>query len=328
MGQMTISPFNTDGTKDMDFKQLEMNIGRLGVNSNEAESSMLRTLKMIDFIQATNRYKWSNLPQNIYGWYIEKMLYYAGSICGFKEGENFLVLPYAMVNGINLFGLPYKIQPIALNGQPFGAQKLAVGMFGELTGEEANATILYSLVPEFSGQTCVPQFAIDEPILRQMSYRFAMMKKNIKQSFLSYIFRCLDDKQKEALEMAFNGTLESINEKIAMIVRGDFNLENLAIPRDYESQSLWQDVTSFNNQRLVALGIQNAGTFLKKERVVGQESETQDEQSRLVLDSGLQMRKLWAEQTNKMFGFNIGVELNNNLEKFEENTEKQLTIEE
>lgn len=314
MGQMTISPSNYDGTQDLDFKTLDKNLSKLALVQNNSQEGMLVTLTAIDFLQACNRYIWKGLPENIPKWYIEKMLYYTGSLCFFKDStDTYLTLPFAMVNGINNFGLPFEIQPISLNGTPYGSRKLAVGMFGEIT--DADAVIIYSSTPIFANDKTLPQKSIDLPILMEMAKRFGYMKKNMRQAFLSYIWNIKDEKQREALQIMLQGYEASDTEEMAILFKGEIPIENMAEPRTYESQSIWQDITSFNNYRLTALGIDNGGTFLKKERNISNEIGSQDSQTSIILDNGLKIRQYACEQINKIFGLNVSVEINKELEE-------------
>ena len=58
----------------------------------------------IGYIQATNRYKWKGLPNNITSDLIESMLYYKGCVCMYYRGGTFYVLPFVNSGDINIYG--------------------------------------------------------------------------------------------------------------------------------------------------------------------------------------------------------------------------------
>ena len=51
-------------------------------------------IENIGFVQATNRYKWKNLPSNLTSDLIESMLYFKGAICLYMRGGTMYSLPF------------------------------------------------------------------------------------------------------------------------------------------------------------------------------------------------------------------------------------------
>ena len=267
------------------------------------------SLRTIDFIQATTRYEWLNLPDNIYSWYIEKLLYYRGSVLFFKRGGEFFTLPFAVRNGINLFGLPYVTQPLALNGEVFGDVILPVGLDGTTNDNSNKGVIIYAHTPQYSNDQTIPTLAMTKPLIDEIAKRLKYLDKNLVMSFISYIFRIDNDKQKDAIQNALNNLIDAEQLKAILAVTADPNIDNLATPREYLSQEIWQDITSYQNLRLTTLGIQNSGTFLKRERNTSTDYANMDAQAELVLKNGLELRKFACKQINEAFGLNIQVRL-------------------
>ena len=75
--------------------QIEMLKKRLGsykILGQPINRDYTNSLIDLDVQQFVSRYKWSGLPKNIPPMYIERMLYYRGSLCGFFNGGNFYVI--------------------------------------------------------------------------------------------------------------------------------------------------------------------------------------------------------------------------------------------
>ena len=285
------------------------------------------SLHTIDFIQATTRYEWLNLPENLYSWYIEKLLYYRGSALFFKRGGEYFTLPFAVRNGINLFGLPYVTQPLALNGEIFGDVVLPVGIDGTVNDSSNKGVIIYAHTPQYSNDQTIPTYAMTKPLLDEILKRLKYLDKNLVMSFISYIFRIDNDKQKDAVQNALNNLVNAEELKAILAVTADPNIDNLANPREYLSQEIWQDITSYQNLRLTTLGIQNSGTFLKRERNTSSDYANMDAQAELVLKNGLELRKFACKQINEAFGLDVNVRLvqefagdrENEINKYDEN---------
>ena len=68
------------------------------------------------------------------------------------------------------------------------------------------------------------------------------------------------------------------------------------------SQSLFEMWQSWNNLRCLQIGVDNNGVFEKKERRITVETRGDSLQSKLILDAGLQMRKLAIKQFQAQYG--------------------------
>ena len=70
-----------------------------------------------DMNQCVSRYIWKNLPNGLTSWNLERMLYFRGSVAGFKVGGKVYILPFTITGRINPYGLPTHIKPITYNGK-------------------------------------------------------------------------------------------------------------------------------------------------------------------------------------------------------------------
>lgn len=321
----------------IDQISIKAQVDEIYKNSKEPNKTPLfNTLQNIDFLQATTRYEWKNLPENIYSWYIEKLIYYRGSALFFKRADTYYCLPFAIKNGINVFGLPYETQPLALNGDVFGDRVLPIGYYGEdINNNEEQGVIIYGHTPQFSNDGTLSTFAVTYPLIHEIYLRLKYLDKNLVMSFISYILKLDNEKQADAISNRLNDIVGTEELRAFLPIFNDTNIDNLAMPRDYLSQEIWQDITSYQNLRLTTLGIQNSGTFLKRERNTSTDYANMDAQAELILKNGLEIRKLACKQINKIFGLNIQVELVQEFvgeraekenENFSKNNEKTIDI--
>lgn len=81
---------------------------------------------------------------------------------------------------------------------------------------------------------------------------------------------------------------------------------------------MWSNVKNYFEQAYTALGIENTFTT-KRERLVASESEGQKNPTRHIIESELDCRQQACKEINRLFGLNVGVELNE-VEDFMEET--------
>lgn len=63
---------------------LKKRLGSYKILGQPINRDYTNSLIDLDVQQFVSRYKWSGLPKNIPPMYIERMLYYRGSLCGFS----------------------------------------------------------------------------------------------------------------------------------------------------------------------------------------------------------------------------------------------------
>ena len=61
------------------------------------------------------KFKYKNLPPEIPHWAIEKALFWNGTGVFFKLADKYFVLRCANMEGLDLYGKPYKVKPIPYN---------------------------------------------------------------------------------------------------------------------------------------------------------------------------------------------------------------------
>ena len=66
------------------------NINPIGYYKPE-KSKYIQLWQKYDLEQVTSRFKWNNLPNGLTSWNLERMLYWRGSLAGFRFGGNIYI---------------------------------------------------------------------------------------------------------------------------------------------------------------------------------------------------------------------------------------------
>lgn len=90
-------------------------------------------------------------------------------------------------------------------------------------------------------------------------------------------------------------------------MRDQFQVLDFNAP--YNVESLQQYLWSLESEMLEFLGIDSQDAFQKKERLIVDEQEGNDELLNYMLASGLKMRRIACDRINEMFGINLSVDV-------------------
>lgn len=294
------------GKRIESFSKLNFNVQTIDTLGLEFS----QTLRDLDVQQCCNRYKWEGLPDYLTGQLIEIMLYNRGSLCGFFKGGTLYVLPYAQKDGINVYGLPNAVQPITYNGANtelhtnFG-EALPVNNLGKFNNK-ASACLLYDRLPMYSqNATPLSRAQLNDVLLKYQCDLLGRIKNNLRNVDKKTIFYVDNESQ---LRQTTNDLRQAYGTEDPFIVvvrnsnigAGNAN-ESLQGDIANETQSLFEAWQSVNSIRCMVSGIANGGAFEKKERKITGELEGGSAQTDLVLDAGLQMRRLWLNQMKTIY---------------------------
>ena len=270
-----------------------------------------QVLKDLDAQQNCNKYKWNGLPNYLPAWLIEYMLYLRGSLCGFISGGSLYILPYAQNKGINIYGMPNAVQPITFNGAMAGGnpdnffgKELPVNNFGD-ANSKAKACILYDRIPVYSSNsTPIGRAVLNDELVRYQCEILGRVKNNLKNFDKKVEFWVDSEAQKNQMS---NDILEAYGSADPLIIAArdsnwkDTKGETLQGDIANETQSLFETWQSINSIRCMCSGIANGGAFEKKERKITGELQGDQTQTEIVIDAGLQMRRLFLEQMKNIY---------------------------
>ena len=263
----------------------------------------------MDSQQFCSRFKWKGVPDYLYFWRVEQMLYNRGSVAIFKLANRFYILPYAMSKELNPYGLPTGITPTTYNGsilnqgekeKEFLTYELPVSFDGAYN-PEAKAVILYDRINGFvNAGGLLSRFALIHEIIDELADRFKYLKINLRNSQGKLLILVRDSKQAEAVREAITSMYENTDN--FEIVKSMYETQVINNDVKFMGQEIWEDIASFNALRLESLGYSNTGLFNKKERTIEKEIQNTGSSAEALLQSALDSRKLFVEQCKALFG--------------------------
>lgn len=258
-------------------------------------SEQLSNLTYTDYynrlqLLARVRYEWEGLPDNIQERWIEKYLYYYGNCVFFKDENMGLMVAKVQESGrLNNYDENIKVIPFGTNyrGKPLKVDKECIIIR--------------------NNDDCIPTMQSVQLFAFRLANATRTADVNIHAQKTPTIVLCTD-KQK----LTMKAMLKKI-EDFEVAIFGDKNLDMNGISTldlnapvvfdklELEKHHIWNEAMTF-------LGINNANQD-KRERLVDDEVQANNEQVEYNAQIGLKARQNAAEQINKLFGTNIRVSM-------------------
>ena len=240
-------------------------------------------------------FKWEGLPNNMDERWIENYLFKSGKCIFYKDpmmGE--MVAGMAQQGGINCYGDPTSVYPVAENYVYNGPELI--------NGE--NCYVIRN------NDMMLPNF----PIVRNYALKLTNIDRaidvNIEATKTPIIVRC-SDKQRLSLKNAINQRRD--NEPVIWSVdTSDLNnmIGTLEVNAPVVFPQLQTQKHMVLNEIFTDLGINNANMD-KRERMVANEVEANNEQVKASEDVMLKVREEACKEINRIFGLNISVKRRN-----------------
>lgn len=253
-----------------------------------------------DKTEYCNRYTWEGLPNGIDGERIESQLYYRGAMCGYYEGGYMYILPYAISGNLNKQGFPTSVNIINFNSQKMIKKDLPINYYGNLVKGKNSGCLLFDRNVIGGTEKPLSRMVLNEVLVKDMANVLAHIKNNVENSDKKIVFYCDNENQKRIF---FKSIADSYSSNLPFIVMVKNKLENGGVESEpfhtdveLQTQQLFETYQSLNNLRCQCEGIDTGSLFMKKERMITDESSGNANQTNLTLDGGLRMRKLFIEQ--------------------------------
>lgn len=240
---------------------------------------------------ARSLFEWSGLPNNMDERWIEKYLFTSGKCIFYKDPVmGYMVAGLAQQGGVNCYGDPTSVYPVAEN-YVYNGDKLVNG---------ENCYVIRN------NDLMLPNF----PIIRHYAYKLCNIDRaidtNVEAVKTPIIVRC-SEKQKLSLKNAINqrkdnepviwsSDLSDINEMV----------DTLSTNAPIVFPQLQTQKHMILNEVFTDLGINNANMD-KRERMVANEVEANNEQVKACEDVMLKSRQQACKEINRIFGTNISV---------------------
>lgn len=235
-------------------------------------------------------FEWEGLPNNMESRWIENYLFRDGTCLFYKDPKmGFMVAGLAQQGGINCYNDPTTVLPVAPNYVYEGEQLI-------------NGDNCYVIR---NNDAMLPEFAV----VRYYAYKLTNVDRaidvNIEALKTPTIIKCTD-KQRLSLKNAINQRRD--NEPVMYI---DESLDMNAITTlDLNPPMVFKDLQTHKHMLLndffTDIGVDNANMD-KRERMVANEIEANNEQVKAFEDVLLRSREEAVKQINRIFGLNISV---------------------
>ena len=250
----------------------------------------LETTRLINHYQmlALNRYKWENLPNGIESRYIEQILYDNGECAMFDHPDlGLCVLRSSSRENLNIYGEPTKLT---------------------LTGFNEHRTVLMDeCVRILNNDLGLPTLQNIVYYARRMAEIDDIIMQNLRQQRVPYLFATDENNSfsmKSLYDRMYQGEPAIFIDK-EMLKGEPENIMVIPTTAPYLVDKLQIQKQEMERELLTFLGINN--TLEKKERILVDETNSNNQFIKMASDIGYKQRQLACQKMNEMFGLNISV---------------------
>ena len=266
-------------------------------NKDFIDSAILNDQTYIDYLDRLRRialsiFEWVNLPSSMNARYLERSLFYKGQAALLKDNEyGFINTDVSSAGQVNIYGLP-----TGLNCYSFGYQKFRFLYTGLTENNQETDCVLV-----MNDWECIPTCSTLELYAYRLYEAQRTCDVNIKAQ-KTPIMIIGTDKQRltmENLYQKYDGNQPFIfGDKD--ILNGDL-LKSINTSAPYVADKITDYKKEIWNEALTFLGINNI-MLEKKERLVSDEANSNNELINLNLQSRLAPRQQAAKEFNELFG--------------------------
>ena len=256
------------------------------INDN-IERETIRLTKYYQML-ALNRYKWENLPNGIESRYIEQMLYDNGECAMFDHPDlGLCVLRSSSRENLNIYGEPTKLTVTGFN--------------------EHRTVMMDECVRILNNDLGLPTLQHITYYARRMAEIDDIIMQNLRQQRVPYMF-ATDENNALSMKTLYNRIYQgepAIFIDKEMLKGEPENIMVIPTIAPYLVDKLQIQKQEMERELLTFLGINN--TLEKKERLIVDETNSNNQFIKMASDIGFKQRQLACKQMNEMFGLNIRV---------------------
>lgn len=303
-----------------------------------------RNIRVMDMLQAVNRYQWGALPLGLRSKLIERICYYRGNAMGYWDYDlnKYFLLPYSLTaeddQNIDFYGQYTRVKPYSFNGKSTDNRNpTAKGgrgkniYLGTITRipvydmEELKALMMSKtedwcrknlciILRDYTQQMTennVPRSITQEAFIDFQSEALPMMRTAMLKACMPKLVKTSDEGVVDSLLAELDTIENSIIEGKTMIPVTAFqDLQEIDNKNSGQViESMMKCYESINNIRKTFLGIPNDGAFKKNAHTLQDEQDTNQQSSDSILDDGLELRQEFADMFNRLFGLKITVKV-------------------
>lgn len=302
---------------------------RVTDSRSSLKNDIRKQLRIIDEQDAVNRYVWYNLPCELTGQELERMLYYKGQLAFFyfKDLDEFYFMPYALDGTIDFYGRFNTIHPIPMAEGTDDDTKAMVAKQAallstikldvlydvplELDKSPENYCVLLHDYTKQLSQNILPRQQLQDGLLNVMSDMIPFMRTSLLNATGVSGMRVASEDDESNVKAA-NLTVDSaaLNGQKWIPIIGNLEFQDLTQGSTAKGEEFLLAMQSLDNFRLSTYGLENGGLFEKKQyQNTMQTSLNGNGQVGNPLQDGLSIRQHFCDVVNSVFGVGISCEI-------------------
>ena len=302
---------------------------RVTDNKSSLKNDIRKQLRIIDEQDAVNRYVWYNLPCDLTGQELERMLYYKGQLAFFyfKDLDEFYFMPYALDGTIDFYGRFTTIHPVPMAEGTDDDTKAMVAKQASLLSTikldvlydvpleldkspENYCVLLHDYTKQLS-QNILPRQQLQDGLLNVMSDMIPFMRTSLLNATGVSGMRVASEDDESNVKAA-NLTVDAaaLNGQKWIPIIGNLEFQDLTQGSTAKGEEFLLAMQSLDNFRLSTYGLENGGLFEKKQyQNTMQTSLNGNGQVGNPLQDGLSIRQHFCDVVNSVFGVGISCEI-------------------
>lgn len=293
------------------------------------KNDIARQLEIRDEQDAINRYHWCNLPCDINGQELERLLYYKGQLCFFYYAplDTFYFMPYALDGTLDFYGRFNTIHPVPMTsgGKEDDDNKALESLLNDiklkvyydlplrdLTYDElTSAAVILRDYTNGLSQTIVPRAQLNKSLLGMEAECLPMMRTALRNGTGAIAMRVGGEDEQSNVQAANLSIDEAIlNGQRYIPVVGALEFQELTSSTPAKADEFLMSMQSIDNFRLSLYGIENGGIFDKKSYVNKDQTALNGTNIDSPLLDGLHIRQKFCDIINCIFGSVATCEIN------------------
>lgn len=274
-----------------------------------------KILRVNDEQLAVNRFKWINLPPELNGQLIERILYYRGQGMLFfiPETKKFYFLPYCLDGTIDVYGRYTSVKPLPFNGKSETNDPMSI-ILSTQKREPVYDIMDLDIDPEtFLSTKCI----LLSDYCKQLSQTVISRQQlndgliDIESNIIPYMNTMLsnstgvtgvrvngDDEAAQITIASDTANLAALNGKRFLAINGQLDFQDLASQLSSRAEDMLMSMQSLDNIRLGTYGLDNGGIFEKKAHLLNAEAAMNTGTSSLVMEDCLYQRQQLCDIVN------------------------------
>ena len=294
---------------------------KFGGKRCSTKEDIKRAIRKNDEQIFVNRYTWYNLPMNLTGAELERMLYYKGQLAFFylKDLDEFYFMPYALDGTIDFYGRYNTIHPVPMtSGTDDKAGKAqaeylsniklncvyGIKLPEELKEEDlTNSAVLLHDYSKQLSQTVIPTQQINDPIIDLEAECMPYLRTALLMGTGVKGVRVADADQADSVREGSRSMIDAATHAEPYVpITGSIEFQELTDGKVAQAQEFLMSMQSIDNFRLGLHGVQNGGLFEKSQYVNNSQTDMNyaGGDIGLTLQDGLNIRQNFCNIVNSL----------------------------